>query len=292
MQRYTRDSESLGQYAARDDSTSLRQYRAAEDVDDDTDSEDRLKGVNLDDLIDSLRSEPLRRAKKKRRMEPGPRRNRFMDGGGSGSEESDSPPDNNNEEPAQYYSNAALQSGRDEVQGDPIPPAPEWKFVPPAEIVFPEFDPSGVEIDKTYCFACDHSQNSKEMMSNPRFLRLKATYDTHYGLLHPIRLATMIQEEYVKHLMKRTLLKKMWGVEAIHAHFTEHAPSVIVMMEDSLRVINSAMQSLKTEGMFKQEVSSKKRAVDSGGAKLYLSLFDKRKQLIQDIQGKRSGNIL
>jgi hypothetical protein len=92
--------------------------------------------------------------------------------------------------------------------------------------------------------------------------------------------------------MKRTLLKKMWGIKMIHVHFTEHAPSVIVMMEDSLRFFNSAMQVLKNEGVFKQEVSSKNRAVDGGGGKMYLSFFKERKQLIQDIQGKRSGNIL
>jgi hypothetical protein len=130
------------------------------------------------------------------------------------------------------------------------------------------------------------------MVSNPRYVRLRNLWDNNCGLTEPVRLCAMIQDEYEKELRKRTIDKKPWALRQIYLHFTEHSPSSVGMLEDSLRVINSAMHILKREGIFQQEKGGgKRRRLDERNLNMYLKLFCQRKSLVQEIQGKRPTNV-
>jgi hypothetical protein len=180
-------------------------------------------------------------------------------------------------------------------QGRPIAgvsnPDEDWQYEGPSDVTFPDVDPSGCPADDTYCFMCDHSQNGQEMVSNPRFNRLKSLWDNHCGLVHPVRLSTMVQEDYDKFLRNKTLLKKPWSVRQIYAHFTEHAASPAGMNEDSLRVINTAMHVLKAQCIFRRETKSRRRELDVQGLSMYLKLLTQRKSLLKEVLGSRPGNV-
>jgi hypothetical protein len=164
----------------------------------------------------------------------------------------------------------------------------EYTFVPPEEVEYPEPEPDD---DDSYCFMCDYSQNSREMISNPRYTRLKKIVDDNFGLMKPLRLWEMIQGEYEKHLRSRTIEKKKWSLRSIGTHFTQHSASTTMMMEDSLKTMNSAMNVLTNQGIFEENKTTKQRKINGGNLRMYLTLFDKRKLLLKDISGNRSNNI-
>jgi hypothetical protein len=173
----------------------------------------------------------------------------------------------------------------------PAKPCDEWNYVAPQELRFPDVDPSGADVNDVYCFMCDCTQNSKEMQTNPRYVRLKSTWDKCCGSMEPVELCKLIQKDYEEVLRKRTLDQRSWTLRSIYAHFTHHAPSHISLLEDSLRVMNSAMTLVKNERMFMRETKSKKQKLDVSGASMYLTFFKQRRELIKEIVGKRPVNI-
>lgn len=165
----------------------------------------------------------------------------------------------------------------------------EWIPVPPSDEVFPE---EADCVNPDFCFGCDNSQNRTEMINNPRYLALKKTADDNYGLLDPYHFATLMQDEYNQKLKDYTIDKKDWSKKMIHEHYTSHAPSNMIMLEDSLRVINAAMTVLKKQAIFLQHrVHTHKQSLHASSAKLYLLFFAQRRALIQEILGKRSGSV-
>jgi hypothetical protein len=170
------------------------------------------------------------------------------------------------------------------------PPGEIWKPVA-ISALSTEAESAPPEPENGYCFLCDCSQNAREMESNPRFLKLKELWDKNCGLMDPSRNAKMCFEYYEKNIRERTQDRKYCSAAMFFAHFTVHSPTIITMMEDSLRVLNSSMATLRDGCLVEEESQSKRRRLNLRNAKMYLELFEKRKTLMQDIQGRRPTNI-
>jgi hypothetical protein len=163
---------------------------------------------------------------------------------------------------------------------------PEWVPVPATELQLPVPYKRG-----EYCFMCDTSQNRMEMISNPRYTALKKVVDDHYGLMDPLQLWTMVQKLYNEDLRPCTVDQKEWSISSIAHHFTVDAASPVIMLEEALRVVNSAMHTLKEECIFLEERRTKKRMLDGANLRLYLSLLSQQRVLMSEILGKRSSAV-
>lgn len=174
---------------------------------------------------------------------------------------------------------------------DPEEDAEKWEPAPIVDLDAASLSESEPEPEKGYCFMCDCSQNAREMESNPRFQKLKELWDNNCGIVDPLRNAKLCFDYYEKNLRQRTKDKAYCSPTMFHTHFTIHSPTIITMMEDSLRVLNAAMATLRDGCLVEQEKRTKRRRLDLKNTKMYLDLFEKRKALMQEIHGRRPTHI-
>jgi hypothetical protein len=165
----------------------------------------------------------------------------------------------------------------------------QWVYTTPNYVnpVWTNADYDAIE----YCFCCDHSQNRMEMIDNPRLTKMKNIVDDNFGITCAAKWVELVRIYYNKEIKNYTKDKKEWPDGAIYRHYTQHDVSIIVMMEDALRVHNSAMNVLANNGLFKIDKVSKRQDLDPKNARLYLTFYHSRKSLINDIMSKRSGNL-
>lgn len=121
----------------------------------------------------------------------------------------------------------------------------------------------------TFCFMCEHKQNSLLTQANPSVIKMLKWVDEEWPACRPITICRVVQTWYNNRMKQHSGQDRDWSVHMIYRHFTKHAPSAVVTNEQAMRSANAIVDLIESSGLIKLDDDGVTRKIDYQAMRFY-----------------------
>lgn len=182
-----------------------------------------------------------------------------------------------------------------------------------------EIEWEGIEAEEeksslpNYCFICDVALTDQQHQYDTRLRNLMQMVNLCITEVDPLIFTQKVQEFYNMFLRKQTRWVKKhpvtgeamrdphdhsrfikynpnlpWRRRIIYEHFTQHSPTVHIMVEESCREMTDALRCLSRNGIYEKDPVTGNIEVNCQKMAIFLKLVKERRPLLQQLEKFRS----